>query len=480
MATWTHRAMLALALLGLHANLGAQQVRIGQRLDPVEIENWLKRSEAQQNDASPRFLTFLPHSRQQFIRTVRGLQSLQGEFRRRIAVLAVVPAGSERLAEIPLRHSMTEISIAGDPGDALRARFQSLVLYDDVPWSVLVDREGVLVWCGSWSSSVRHLLSDWLAGSLGGEQMEQLVDLTEVLDQNRRGRGAYAEHLAAELREARVRHWAPWVALLMSELVRGEAQLRILAQGLDALSNRPAYQGRLLAEVLRHEPSLARNEELARRVELLLSYPCRDPELGLAGFEFHAARSEWREASSWAVRCIDVSKGSARQLEFLRGRLRHHGGGTHYVEQELLALDLALQSGGLDFALLSAKFGLLVDRGDSLVAADRVGRKLIALRAEDVAFLNAFAWRLMTEDRFGGGLDELALAAAEKMRQVEEWETYWRLDTLGLALFRNGRVAEAVEAQEGALALADGSSRGRYATRLDRYRQQLQVATPNR
>ena len=73
--------------------------------------------------------------------------------------------------------------------------------------------------------------------------------------------------------------------------------------------------------------------------------------------------------------------------------------------------------------------------------------------------LNAFAWRVLTE--VGRDKQDLpvALKAAAKANNITEGKSAAILDTFALALFRNGKVTQAIEVQKKALKLATGNER---------------------
>jgi hypothetical protein len=115
-------------------------------------------------------------------------------------------------------------------------------------------------------------------------------------------------------------------------------------------------------------------------------------------------------------------------------------------------------------------------RFDRDEAAARVaGERYVDCLRGDAQELNAFAWQLLTDERFAGHCQELALHAARVMSECADWRTYWRLDTLALACFENGRIDEAVALQAEAVEGADAASRPRYQVRLDRYRAAREV-----
>jgi thiol-disulfide isomerase/thioredoxin len=71
--------------------------------------------------------------------------------------------------------------------------------------------------------------------------------------------------------------------------------------------------------------------------------------------------------------------------------------------------------------------------------------------------LNAMSWAILTEVEEAKRDKEFALRAAEKANSLLEGKDAATLDTLALALFQNGKAAEAIAAQEKAVGLIKGN-----------------------
>lgn len=98
-------------------------------------------------------------------------------------------------------------------------------------------------------------------------------------------------------------------------------------------------------------------------------------------------------------------------------------------------------------------FELVGSTGKEAEAA-KLGEKLIAAGGENASFLNMLAWRILTDEGVVARDHPLALRAAEMANRATGGEDASILDTYALALFRNGRKAEAVKHQEKAVELA--------------------------
>jgi len=85
--------------------------------------------------------------------------------------------------------------------------------------------------------------------------------------------------------------------------------------------------------------------------------------------------------------------------------------------------------------------------------------------------LNAFAWRVLTEVEQDKQDLQTALKAAAKANKMTESKSAAILDTFALALFRNGKVTQAIENQKKALKLVVGDERmeKEFKARLDEF-----------
>ena len=85
--------------------------------------------------------------------------------------------------------------------------------------------------------------------------------------------------------------------------------------------------------------------------------------------------------------------------------------------------------------------------------------------------LNAFAWRVLTEVEQDKQDLPIALKAAAKANKITQGKSAAILDTFALALFRNGKVTQAIEVQKKALKLVAGNERmeKEFKARLDEF-----------
>lgn len=104
----------------------------------------------------------------------------------------------------------------------------------------------------------------------------------------------------------------------------------------------------------------------------------------------------------------------------------------------------------------------------NVAAAIVLGKIALELEERPIK-LNEWAWELLTAEGLAGKYAELALPIARKAYAAEGDAAYDIADTLALALFETGHVAEAVELQRHALKLAEEKQ----DRNVDVYRQTL-------
>ncbi|MHC4090781.1 MAG: hypothetical protein ACYSVY_10985, partial [Planctomycetota bacterium] len=122
------------------------------------------------------------------------------------------------------------------------------------------------------------------------------------------------------------------------------------------------------------------------------------------------------------------------------------------------AVELAIAAEPDEPAHLASKFYILLVCKQDRKAAESVGRYLIEKAADNANLLNTFAWRLLTEPESKGKFNELALAAAEKSHQASGGTNWMYVDTLALAKFETGSIAQAIELEKKAIELCDNDA----------------------
>ena len=136
------------------------------------------------------------------------------------------------------------------------------------------------------------------------------------------------------------------------------------------------------------------------------------------------------------------------------------------------AIDQQLALQPEDTQLLRSKFDVLVRAGDDAEARS-LGQVLAEAMDRDANGLNTLAWALLTEKRYDGQYDGLALRMARRSNDLSKHRNWAYLDTLALAEFRAGNVEEAIRLEQQAIDLckhADGGGLAELEAALERFR----------
>lgn len=101
--------------------------------------------------------------------------------------------------------------------------------------------------------------------------------------------------------------------------------------------------------------------------------------------------------------------------------------------------------------LLRRKFELLAAKADQKDAALNTGEALLAALAEDSGALNDMAWKLVTDQRYAGQFNDLALRMSQRSNALSKNNNWMHLDTLAHVRFAMGDLDGAIELQQKAL-----------------------------
>ncbi len=473
-----NKPLLALTASTLACLASAQTAKIGSRAPGLEGLKWLRPLSP---DSAGRLtlFSFMPQSRWQYVRALRSLDSLGQEFAGQLGVAAVLNESNRKFAAIKLRSSGATVHLAIDDHDRFRNSLDPGALSRTLAHAILLDHNGVLLWFGELRDEMRYMIADVASNELAIE------DLCRMHSAQRSGSkdGVVANlecdathGVADDLPSGSWLAWEETFAKIKHRRGNKEA-LRLLLEAGEALRSRPDSLARVFNLAMERFPNALLESGMDDFVLEVIG-AATDPAGALLGFSWHAHRHEDDLARGFAVRFLDLYKGVPSRLSQFHGRLARARYARRFVKEQLLALNLVLQAEPRQGHALQMKFELLIAGIDKPSAAMRVGRDLIDARRGDPSFLNSFAWRLLTEEPFKGRMNLLALEAVNVMRNLENWQNYWRLDTLALALYENGELDEAVRIQEEALASCEPGSQGRYAQRLERYRMAAAAAAP--
>ncbi len=127
-------------------------------------------------------------------------------------------------------------------------------------------------------------------------------------------------------------------------------------------------------------------------------------------------------------------------------------------DKAVKAIDAQLEDEPENLGSLRAKFEILAVKKKDRDAAMACGKRILTAAYDDADTLNTIAWRLLTEDRYDGKYDALALKCSARSNKLSELKNWMYVDTLALAKFKTGDAEEAIELEKKALQLCDGCS----------------------
>jgi len=120
----------------------------------------------------------------------------------------------------------------------------------------------------------------------------------------------------------------------------------------------------------------------------------------------------------------------------------------------LEAIDAALAAEPQEPAHEQTKFRILALCQKDLKAAAAAAAYAIEKGGENASFLNNLAWSMLTDEGLAGHFNAQALEAAQRCHELSEGKNWMFLDTLALAKFETGAVAEAVELETKSIEMA--------------------------
>jgi hypothetical protein len=175
-----------------------------------------------------------------------------------------------------------------------------------------------------------------------------------------------------------------------------------------------------------------------------------------------------KQAAAVALRVVPLLGNNAAELQRYAEQLTDTRKPQAFAKTALAAINRAIFLKGATRDRLMVKFRILdVGLGD-LKAAHEVGERIISSMGQNNGALNNYAWDLLTEEPYKGRFDRLALLATNLMEKNGQTITYYMLDTIALARFRNGFIDEAIDFQKRAIA-GGGKGDADYERRMNMY-----------
>ncbi len=125
-------------------------------------------------------------------------------------------------------------------------------------------------------------------------------------------------------------------------------------------------------------------------------------------------------------------------------------------ESAIVQIDEAIQKKPDDCRLLRRKFNVLAVKAKDADAANQCGLEVYACVSNNANTLNTIAWGLLTEDRYDGKYNDLALKMSQRSNELSHEKNWMYVDTLAVAMFETGDTDAAVQLEKKAIELANG------------------------
>ncbi len=165
-----------------------------------------------------------------------------------------------------------------------------------------------------------------------------------------------------------------------------------------------------------------------------------------------------------------------KQDEMLAGIEKAIDKGDH--QSAIRQIDEVLSNKPDDCNLLQKKFNILAVKAGDQDAAMNCGQEVYTCISNNANTLNTIAWRLLTEDRYEGKYNELALKMSKRSNELTHENNWMYVDTLAVAMFEMGDTDAAIKLGKKAIELANGmgepdlqKSLARYETNYDKNQQ---------
>ncbi|MCP4247510.1 MAG: redoxin family protein [bacterium] len=352
--------------------------------------------------------------------------------------------------------------IAFDKEGQAEKAFMEAAGAEGIPTLFVVDREGRIAWIGHPMDDVDQVLDQILAGTydlIVARRKYELQRETEMAMFAGDWEGVIQhsdEYLILDPRS--VRAYRSKLMVYIMHLEELDKARKTAEQAFTALKDDPGSSA-MMAEMLVEEGDTHGFNAMAiEAVTRAAKMAPKDSDVRSAQYVVLASAGKDDEALAVANETIELIKGDPTAL----GRFARTLGSPDPMHRcndlALKAVELALAAEPDRAEHLQTKFLILATCKQDHKTAEKVGRYLVEKAADDANLLNGFSWGLLTDESTKGKYNELALIAAQRCHDASGGKNWSYLDTLALAKFENGAVAEAVELEKKAIELCDNEA----------------------
>jgi thiol-disulfide isomerase/thioredoxin/tetratricopeptide (TPR) repeat protein len=341
---------------------------------------------------------------------------------------------------------------------------------EGIPTVFVIDRAARVAWIGHPEDGLEQVLADLVGGKYDIELARKKYGLErDMMAATYEGDAERVVKLADEYITLDRYSLQPWTNKLMVYtmlLDQPDKKVAVARQALEVFNDRPEKLAQLadlllwpnegpefgdIPEADGHRKEL---EKLALGgVSRAAELAPENVEVRSAQFSVLAAARRDAEAMAVAKETLGLIKDDPMALGGFARVLSSPDPKDPCNDLAIKAVDLALAAEPDEPAHLETKFHVLAVCKHDFEAAARIGHYFVEKAGEEPSLLNGFAWTLLTEELLKDKFNRLALAAAEKCHRVSGGNNWMFLDTLALAKFENGQVAEAIDLEKRALEL---------------------------
>ncbi len=458
----------AAVLLAAQTPALAADLSIGDPAPELEVSNWIKGQAVDLAAAKGKQIVVL-----EFwaiwccpcIESIPHLTKMQQEYADRgVVVVGVSPHDPGNTLQMVQKFVQKQgdrigYTIAFDKQGQADKAFMKAAKQDGMPTAFVIDRAGRVAWIGHPLDAMDEALEQMVAGEYDIKLARKEFDLqTRRMEEFYDGNWAGVIEVTDQELALDPRSPDPWMAKLMVHTIHLPDPGKALVTARQAVAALADDAGGLayLAGMLAEEKSSADQKALAvTAVARAVEVAPQDPEVRAAQYSVLAALGRDEEAYAVATETIGLMKTDARALGRFARVLSSPDPDHRCNALAVKAVELALAAEPEEPVHLETKFRLLVVCQKDFKAAEAVGRYLVEKTPDDATLLNNFAWRLLTEEDTKGKFSALALVAAEKSHRISGGDNWVFLDTLALAKFDTGSVAQAVEFEQKAIELCE-------------------------
>lgn len=475
-----HRLAALLLTLTLPTFASAAELEIGQAAPPLQIDTWVKGEPVDLSASRGKNIVVVEFWATwcgPCIQSIPHLTKLQREFRDKGVLFAGLtnedPENTLDMVKelVSKQGSAMEYAVGFEKEPRTYNAYMEATGSMGIPTAFIVDREGRLAWIGHPMNGMEEILKELVAGKFDIVLSKKLYDLDKKLWEAVQTDDAKATlAVADEMIALKPKHADAWQMKLRTLASADPAAPAVAAAGgkseLVAAAGKAlelfAGDAEALASISRTLSDAADQPEAQslglKAAEQAVAADGKSPAARIALFTSLAKSKQDEKAMKWAAESIKALEGDAKGLSWFASFLSSPDHGDKCSALAVEAVNLAIKAEPEEARHIRTKFRIVATCQKDEKAAEQVGSYFIEKSAGNAMLLNDFAWALLTEKPYEGRYDALALRAAERCHEVSGGSNWMFVDTLALAKFENGAIADAVTLQKKAIELCDNEN----------------------